>query len=309
MKRAICNTTINSPSEALIEFSKFSDWDLIVALDVNSKPFNLANSVVLTIEDQEKISRKLSRAIGFESIQRRNFAHLWALGNGYETIAFVDDDNIPNANWENIASKRIFECVEYKVDTLIFDPLSAIPECKSQKVPHRGVPINYYGLDNPAIEILDQIFLAPDIIAMLWEGDWDVNAIDRIHKSCAGPLTVNHNYFSRTISPFNSQNTVLTAEAAREYFLLPFVGRFDDIIASYALLAKDYKCVYTKPTVRQERNAHSLFTDITKELWGYSCIENIVEELIDGKDLCDISIIPTETKIALETWREIIWKI
>jgi hypothetical protein len=309
MKRAICTTTINSPTEALIKFSKFTGWDLVVALDINSEPFNLQNSTILTIADQEKISKELSVAIGFKTIQRRNFAHLWALRNGYETIAFVDDDNIPKPNWETVASKKSFTSVEYKVDSKIFDPLSVIVECKSQKVPHRGVPISHYALENHGEEVLGAVSLDPDVIAMLWDGDWDVNAVDRIHKSCAGSLSVKQSYFSKTISPFNSQNTVLTSKAARDYFLLPFVGRFDDIIASYALLAKGYQCVYTEPTVRQDRNAHSLQKDISNELWGYHNIESIVSELLIGKDLSDLSIIPSETKIALDVWRKLIWKI
>jgi hypothetical protein len=309
MKKAICTTTINPASEALIEFSKFSEWDLIVALDANSKPFELQNSTVLTIQDQEEISKELSEAIGFSSIQRRNFAILWALRNGYDSIALVDDDNIPKSNWENIASKNNFTALEFKVNAEIFDPLSVIEECKIEKVSHRGVPINYYGMQNLEIESLERVVLKPDVIAMLWDGDWDVNAIDRIHKNCYGTLNVEQSYFSTTISPFNSQNTVLTSEAAKEYFLLPFIGRFDDILASYALLAGGYQCVYTEPTVRQVRNAHSLQQDINNELWGYHYIESIVSDLVSGKDLCDLEVLPKKSKIALDIWRELTWRI
>ena len=309
MKKAICTTTINSPSEALIEFSKFSEWDLIVALDVNSKPFELQHSTILTIQNQEKISKKLSDAIGFRSIQRRNFAILWALYNGYDSIALVDDDNIPKTNWNEVASKSSFTALEYRVNAEIFDPLSVIDESKAQRVPHRGVPINYYGMQNLEIESLETVSLNPDVIAMLWDGDWDVNAIDRIHRNCYGTLNVEQSFFSRTISPFNSQNTVLTFKAARDYFLLPFIGRFDDILASYALLANGYQCVYTEPTVRQVRNVHSLQKDINNELWGYHNIESIVSKLVSGIDLCDVEEVPIEAKNALDIWRELTWKI
>jgi hypothetical protein len=309
MRRAICTTTINPPSDALIAYSKFSEWDLVVALDKNSEAFELQNSTILTIQDQEKISKELSEAIGFKSIQRRNFAILWALRNGYESIALIDDDNVPKSNWENVASRKSFDATEFKVNSQIFDPLSVIDECASQKVPHRGVPISYYGKEKPQIESLGTVSVTPDVIAMLWDGDWDVNAVDRIHKDCAGPMNVKQRYFSKTISPFNSQNTVLNFNAAKNYFLLPFIGRFDDIVASYALLAKGYQCVYTEPTVRQDRNEHSLEKDILNELWGYYNIENIVTELIAGKDICDLEVLPTRSKKALDIWRKLTWKI
>jgi hypothetical protein len=309
MKRAICTTTINAPSKALVAFSKFSGWDLIVALDTNSKPFTLENSKILSIDDQEILSKELSDVLGFTTIQRRNFAHLWALRNGYETIAFVDDDNIPKANWQIVAETKVFDAIEYETNSIIFDPLSVVPECRIAQVPHRGVPINFYGHQGLKNTKKTTVQYAPDVIAMLWDGDWDVNAIDRIHKTCNGDLSVVDSFFSKTISPFNSQNTVMNSPAAKEYFLLPFIGRFDDIVASYALGAKGYECVYTVPTVRQDRNEHSLYKDINNELWGYHYIEEIVSELVSGRDLLDIGVIPDKTKEALDIWRKLICKI
>lgn len=309
MKRAICTTTINEPSKALVAFSKFSGWDLIVALDANSKPFHLQDSIILTIDDQEKLSRDLSDVLGFASIERRNFAHLWALKNGYETIAFVDDDNIPKENWQNIAESQVFDAVEYETNTSIFDPLSVVIESRIARVPHRGVPINFYGRDELVYAKKPISRFSPDVIAMLWDGDWDVNAVDRIHNACYGNLSVESSFFSKKTSPFNSQNTVMSSRAAKEYFILPFVGRFDDIVASYALRARGFDCVYTAPTVRQERNVHSLYKDINEELWGYHYIEDIVSQLDSGQDLLDIKTIPDETKKALDVWRKIICKI
>ena len=42
----IATTTINKPTEALKKFAKNKECKLIVALDKNSKPFKLKNSIV-----------------------------------------------------------------------------------------------------------------------------------------------------------------------------------------------------------------------------------------------------------------------
>ena len=50
----IVTTTINKPSEALIKYSKIKNAKLIVALDKNSKKFDLNNSIILSTSYQEK---------------------------------------------------------------------------------------------------------------------------------------------------------------------------------------------------------------------------------------------------------------
>ena len=308
MKKAICTTTINPPSEALLKFAALKDWDLIVALDTNSKVFNLPGSTVLSVKDQKLMAPELSSAIGFKSIQRRNFATLWALRQGYEKIAFVDDDNIPYDNWDNFASQTVFSANEYTTDRRIFDPLSIDPILLSKRISHRGIPLEYYGSEYE-VTFEGESTVIPDVVAMLWDGDWDVNAIDRIKDSCYGKIEVKAPYFSKKISPFNSQNTVMSADAAREFFIYPHIGRFDDILASYVLTIAGFKTIYTPPTVDQVRNPHSLETDLKNELWGYHHIESLIDDLCKGKDVSDLSAIPDQTKVALEAWRSEIDRI
>ena len=86
----IATTTINSPSIALKKFTKDNNCKLIVALDKNSKKFELKNSVVLTTSYQEKKWPKLSQLIGWNCIQRRNIAILEAYERGAEIIALIE---------------------------------------------------------------------------------------------------------------------------------------------------------------------------------------------------------------------------
>jgi hypothetical protein len=305
LNRAICTTTINSPSKALIDFCQLKEWDLIVALDVNSKPFDLSGCHILTPEFQEKMAPSLSQAIGFKSIQRRNFATLFALQSGYETIAFVDDDNIPKSNWSDLASQEKFYAMKYATTGKYFDPLSVIPAAQIYGVSHRGIPITHYA-EESQVTTINRVEVTPDVVAMLWDGDWDVNAIDRLHNPCNGNLDVSEPFFSDELAPFNSQNTVMSAEAAKNFFIYPFIGRFDDILASYVLRIAGFSCVYTPPTVTQIRNTHSLKLDIDNEVWGYCFMQQIVDALLGGRDLLDLSELPDSTKRALEEWRKLI---
>ena len=88
MKKIIVTTTINEPTEALIKYSNFKDWKLIIVGDLKTphKKFNkLRNSIYLSPKDQEGIS-KLSDAIGWNCIQRRNIGFLLASRLGADKL-------------------------------------------------------------------------------------------------------------------------------------------------------------------------------------------------------------------------------
>ena len=79
-----------APTKALKKFASNKNCRLIVALDKKSKKFNLKNSIVLSTSYQHKKWNKLSNMIGWNCIQRRNFAILEAFERGAETIALID---------------------------------------------------------------------------------------------------------------------------------------------------------------------------------------------------------------------------
>ena len=71
-KKFIVTTTINPPTKALIKFSRFNDWKLIVVGDLKTpeKEFkSLKNCIYLNPNQQEKISKKLSDQIGWNCIR------------------------------------------------------------------------------------------------------------------------------------------------------------------------------------------------------------------------------------------------
>ena len=120
----IATTTINKPTEALKKFANNKNCKLIVALDKKSKEFKLKNSIVLSTKYQEKRWPKLSKLIGWNCIQRRNFAILEAYNRGAEIIALIDDDNIPYNNWfKNIYLNKRIKVNLINTNKKIFDPV------------------------------------------------------------------------------------------------------------------------------------------------------------------------------------------
>ena len=84
---------------------------------------------------------------------------------------------------------------------------------------------------------------------------------------------------SNKMAPFNSQNTFIAESVLKDYFLMPFVGRMDDIWAAYYVQAKGYSVVFAKASVFQERNVHDLVRDMKQEYLGYENNLNLVLDL------------------------------
>lgn len=292
MKRAIVTTTVHSPTPALREYIKIAEtpdqceccprWQLVIAGDRKTPHHEYqeldANSNVVTYlhpDYQEHMDRTLSDLIGWDCVQRRNFALLYAWKDlAADVVATVDDDNIPLRLWDDWGHYQVIDY--YPAPYLAFDPLI---RNGNPQLWHRGFPLELlnqrYIADNPPIHEewdLSRNAIPDRFIAGLWYGEPDVDAICRI--SCRDqlqePFPNQHIWWtSNAWSPFNSQNTVIPPAAAQYYFMFPHVGRYDDIWASYYVQALGFRVVYTPPTVRQERHAHDIFDDLEHEFHGY----------------------------------------
>ena len=98
--KVIVTTSINHPTKAISKFDSLKDWKLIVVGDKKTpKNYKLKNGVYLTPKDQELIDKKLSRLIGWNCIERRNFGLIYAKKIKASVVALIDDDNIPYKNW------------------------------------------------------------------------------------------------------------------------------------------------------------------------------------------------------------------
>ncbi len=306
MKKYIISTTINPPTEAIKKFDNLKDWNLIVSGDLKTPPnYKLKNGIYIGPKDQEKISKKLSDLIGWNCIQRRNFAMILAYKQGADIIATIDDDNIPLSNWnKNLLIENKVKAKKYITNEEVFDPISVT---NYKHLWHRGFPLQILKHKNKA-KVIKKVNSNFDVQADFWNGDPDIDAICRMEHApeCKFQTSV-FPFTSNKMSPFNSQNTYLTRKVMKHYFLFPHVGRMDDIWASYYVEAKGFKVLYNKPSVYQQRNVHDLTIDMKKEYIGYEHNLKLIREL--KKDPNNIKkFLPKKSWDAFKLYQQILKK-
>ena len=306
MKKYIISTTINPPTEAIKKFDNLKDWNLIVSGDLKTPPnYKLKNGIYIGPKDQEKISKKLSDLIGWNCIQRRNFAMILAYKKGADIIATIDDDNIPLSNWnKNLLIEKKVKAKKYITKEEAFDPISVT---NYKHLWHRGFPLQILKHKNKAKDI-KKVNSNFDVQADFWNGDPDIDAICRMEHApeCKFQTSV-FPFTSNKMSPFNSQNTYLKRKVMEHYFLFPHIGRMDDIWASYYVEAKGFKVLYNRPSVYQQRNVHDLTTDMKKEYIGYEHNLKLIREL--KKDPNNIKkFLPKKSWDAFKLYQKILKK-
>ena len=243
----------------------------------HEKYLNMKNITYLTPEMQKKIAPKLSKLIGWNCIQRRNIGYIYAKKNGAKLIASVDDDNIPYKEWgSKILINKKIETNSYNTNLSAFDPLSIFKF--NSKIWHRGFPLQLLQ-EKPKLKKTRKKII-PDVQANLWDKNPDIDAINRMTLVKENFIfkKIGH-YTSSKLAPFNSQNTIFNSDVICKYFLFPFVGRMDDIWASYYVQSLGFKVIFDKATVYQDRNVHSYYKDFQGEIIGYNNNLELISKL------------------------------
>lgn len=280
MKKVIVTTTINHPTEAIEKFDAMPEWILVVIGDKKTpKDYKLKRGIYVSPEEQEKWFPKISDLIGWNCIMRRNIGFLWARELQADIIATIDDDNIPYEGWgENLMVGTDAEVTQFETDLPCFDPLFATD---FSNLWHRGYPIQL--LSKRFIGGLRDVVMKVDIQADFWNGDPDIDAICRMRYAPECDFDPeNFPFTSNKISPFNSQNTFLTKEVLPHYFMVPGVGRMDDIWAAYHVQSLGYKVVYGKASVEQKRNPQDVTHNMKNEYVGYERAYDLVKDIAAG---------------------------
>ena len=281
-KKIIVCTTINAPTEAIKKFDNLEGWHLVVVGDLKTPTdFRLQNGTYLSPSDQEKMFPQMSSILGWNCIQRRNIGFLYALKSEAAIVATVDDDNIPTEHWgENLIVGQTTSIKNYEGKKGVFDPIAVT---NYPHLWHRGFPLQYLAERNYINSAKKEIQF--DVEASFWNGDPDIDAICRMeHAPICTFDEKDFPFSSDAISPFNSQNTFLTSDVLRSYFMFIEVGRMDDIWASYYVQALGYKVAYSKPSVRQERNIHDLTVDFQKEVIGYTNNHKLLLSIMENPE-------------------------
>jgi hypothetical protein len=280
MNKYIILTTIQTPTEATIKFSQLKDWKLIVVGDLKT-PHDSYKDINCIYLHPNFIKAQYSDFI--ENMQWnqpciRSVGFIEAYKQGADILALVDDDNIPYDNWgEDLLVNQEVEVDCYDTPNLAFDPLSVT---NYNHLWHRGYPIQLLKTKNN-IEYIGKIKRKILVQANLWDGDPDIDAIERLIWNPIVKFNIKTPYCSTKISPFNSQNTFISREVIPYYMALPGIGRMDDIWASYILQQKfSNSVIYSKPTVYQKRNIHNLLKDMENEIFGYNNTLKLLENKV-----------------------------
>jgi hypothetical protein len=193
-------------------------------------------------------------------------------------VLTVDDDNRPGDAYFRSWLSAAFNS-ENVVSTTnrFFDP-GALCE---PKVIARGVPYPHEGQFGDRFTTTAE--KTPDVIACLWKGEPDVDAVQRlINPTQVQELPVTVTINCKGYFPINSQATCWTRDWAPLMAVLPRVGRMDDIWASFIAerIMREYGAVVqfsARPFVIQDRNEHDIIKDLKAELIGIKY----------SRDLCD----------------------
>lgn len=308
-KIALITTTINVPHVVQLHAENVPpncELEIVVAGDVttppSARPFveDIGGTYVGVGDDD--ISRRwaTSAAVGARSIQRRNVALLHALTLGPDVVVTVDDDNLPVDPELYLGS--FVEGFSDPSDQLTrsstgwFNPGYVL----EPPVVHRGFPINQRHNRRSYTTGRRNVTMAGGgwpprvgVVAGLWFGDPDVDAIERIVdaprvtglRSNAGYASSDYGTVLEvgTWAPFNTQNTAYAWAVAPLMQCLVGVGRYDDIWMSYiARVVMDdlgYHVRYGVPITHQTRNEHDLVRDLEDEFYGYRHTGPFVDRL------------------------------
>lgn len=341
---ALITTTINVPT-VLTQWAKsgmISDDIIIVAGDQKSPHREIVDLLaaieretgVVGIYSPPKMQDlwAISEKIGWNCIQRRNIALLEAMMYNPQYILTIDDDNAPTSGSQvtqlvDIMEHRItgYESAHSQAistNTGWYNPGRQCLTDHLRPVVHRGFPLS----QRFVAPLITHTKMAPvGVAAMLWTGEPDIDAVERIAVRPNVTRIGRPNFVLTpgTWAPFNTQATMVRGDLAPALFMWPHVGRYDDIWASYVYRKvadkRGYGAYYGHPAVHQDRNEHDLVKDLEQEIFGMRWNESIIRLIQDVNLDPDADVIsdvtrifadlvmlahplPDETKYALGAW-------
>ncbi len=280
MKNAIVITSIFKPTEAIVAFSKMTGHNLIVIGDKKTPAgWQCDNVDFISVAIQEKLDFEIAKILPFNHYCRKMLGYLTAIKNGATCIIDTDDDNIPKPGWHFPDFDNRFDCVpESKGFVNIYQLFTA------QKIWPRGLPLNLINKNFNLEKQLVSHACKVGIWQALADEDPDVDAVYRLtddtpcYFNQRAPVVLG----TRTVSPFNSQNTMIRKELFPLLYLPTFVTfRFTDIlrglVAQPIMWLYGYHLGFTDATVVQKRNPHNYMDDFVSEMPMYEHSEKVVE--------------------------------
>jgi hypothetical protein len=327
MKIALCTTTIHVPHALKLLRKCSADVKFFVAAD-RKTPVGAISLVRELggwcdygnlVHPDGTITQhwKCSEAIGWNTLSRRNIAFLEALKWGADVIVSHDDDNIPCApdyfNRFAWAIQHPFYGIKVAGSEVGIGSHRAWLDPGFLLVPptrHRGFPYNIPSLKHASPVTDAKVGIAAGLVI----GNPDCDAVTRMeHRPDIGSVHILGStgvvVDPDTWTIWNSQNTAVVRELIPCWFMMPGVGRHDDIYASLIVqrVARErgYHVHFGPPFTYQQRHEHNLVTDLRVEIDG---MENVVKiaDLLDRIALPGKTVIE-DTRFIFERLRGAAW--
>jgi hypothetical protein len=272
---ALVVTSINPPNailRALAEGAVKAGVDFILAGDTKSPAdFALDGCVFLDLAAQCATGLASAAACPTRHYARKNIGYLAAIQRGARLIIETDDDNWPAADF--FASRSSVERVRGVIGAGWANVYRYFSEAT---IWPRGLPLDAVHAPLPVYDTLPMDERLCPIQQGLADENPDVDAIYRLIL----PLPQSFRRDRRvaigadTWCPFNSQNTTWWPEAFPLLYLPAHCSfRMTDIwrslVAQRIAAENGWWILFHGPTVRQERNEHSLMRDFADEVPGY----------------------------------------
>lgn len=302
--KIIVTTTINNVTEEIRKYDAMPDWSLVVVGDEQSPPeYKIERGTFISWAEQLERYPDLCRLMGPRSIARgRMISFIEGYRRGADVIAVIDDDNMPYDTWgKDLLVGREVEVNKYFTDQIAFDPLPG-------DLWARGFPLELAEQSNLNLG-MKKVTMKPLVQANLWDGDPDVDALVRISQKPDVKWPPLDPYTSNAFSPVNTQNTFIAREAIRDFPAnIPFIGRADDIWASYIFQARHPNAVvYGPATVRhhQKRTWQSMLDDLENEMFLYRNNLAFLHTLKDeGVDAAVKRFLPSAANTAIRLYED-----
>ncbi|NVM63721.1 hypothetical protein FHW88_002010 [Mucilaginibacter sp. SG538B] len=320
LKKAIVITSIFEPTEAVVSFSKLSDYHLIVVGDKKSpQNWHCDNVEYLSVDRQETLPYQLSKVLPFNHYCRKMLGYLAAIGQKAAYIIDTDDDNYPKGNWDFPVFESEFDMIDGPAGFV-----NIYQYYTKQKIWPRGLPLDLINTDFQ----IEKFTSRQNCNVGIWQGladeDPDVDAIYRLTDNTPcyfddkPPIVLNRG----TVCPFNTQNTIIRKELFALLYLPTYVTfRFTDIlrglVAQPVMWLYGYQLGFINATVVQKRNLHNYMDDFTSEIPMYQHCNKIVDlvttvisadntvevNLLNAyKALLENNIVCEKEIITLESW-------
>ena len=307
MKIALITTTINVPT-VLLDYdiaTQYFDGQVkfFISGDKKSPDSQIKRLIkklktscqYYSFDQQEARWKTLSDLVGPNKIQRRNFAYIPAYHWDPDIIITIDDDNKPISiptyfnNFADILGKPSYSNCLKSVWSNKANPFQNKPG-EDAIIYKRGFSMDQRMLQNYIKQIPNPGYDV-GVLQGIALGDPDIDAITRMNtpanvvKQESEQIIQKINWsYPEDWVPYNSQNTGFIKQLAPFQFVLPWVGRYDDILASYlsqAAMRQCYKQVqFGQPYAIQQRNKHNLIKDLKDQTWGMEYMDYIIDTIL-----------------------------